>query len=247
MPDALEQQQPGGGHQWPSAHEEARAEAVGERAEAPREHEHDERHRQRREAALQRRVAADLLQEQHEEEEQDREACVHRERLDVARATKLRRRNSPSGSIGVAGARLVEHERGEQRSAGERAGRSPRGSTIRAAAARSARTPVRRGRSAHSTAPGRSIRRAPLCARRSARVSTTRISATQTIDSGMLIRNIQRQDAIASSSPPASGPSTAAIAPQAVQVPIAAPRSSSANVLTITASELGTSSAPATP
>ena len=59
--------------------------------------------------------------------------------------------------------------------------------------------------------------------------------------------NSHRQDPIASSSPPASGPSTPAIAPQAVQLPIAAPRSDSGNVFTITASELGTSSAPATP
>jgi hypothetical protein len=58
---------------------------------------------------------------------------------------------------------------------------------------------------------------------------------------------IQRHDAIAKSSPPASGPSTPAIPPHAVHVPIAPPRSSAGNVLTITASELGTSSAPATP
>ncbi len=67
------------------------------------------------------------------------------------------------------------------------------------------------------------------------------------IASGMLIRKIKRQEPIARSSPPASGPSTPAIAPQAVQLPIALPRSDSENVLTITASELGTSSAPATP
>ena len=65
--------------------------------------------------------------------------------------------------------------------------------------------------------------------------------------SGRLIRNSQRQEAIARSSPPASGPITLAIAPNAVHVPIAAPRSSSSKVATITASELGVSSAPATP
>jgi len=62
-----------------------------------------------------------------------------------------------------------------------------------------------------------------------------------------LITKIHRHDAIASSSPPVSGPSTPAIAPQAVHVPIAPPRSDGPNVLTITANELGTSSAPATP
>src|SRR5664279_6573602 len=76
---------------------------------------------------------------------------------------------------------------------------------------------------------------------------TDRISHTQAAASGTLITKIQRHDAIASSSPPASGPSTPAIAPHAVHVPIAPPRSDAGNVLTITASELGTSSAPAIP
>ena len=44
-----------------------------------------------------------------------------------------------------------------------------------------------------------------------------------------------------------SGPSAPAIVPHAVQVPIAGPRSRSGNVLTITASELGVSRAPAIP
>ena len=65
------------------------------------------------------------------------------------------------------------------------------------------------------------------------------MSHRQTITSGTLMTKIQRQEAIASSSPPTSGPSTAEIAPHAVQLPIAAPRSSRGNVFTITASELG--------
>ncbi len=65
--------------------------------------------------------------------------------------------------------------------------------------------------------------------------------------SGTLITKIHRHEPTDNSSPPASGPSAVAIAPHAVQVPIAAPRSSGPNVLTITASELGTSSAPAIP
>ena len=44
-----------------------------------------------------------------------------------------------------------------------------------------------------------------------------------------------------------SAPNTAEIPLQAVQVPIAAPRSSPSNVETIRASELGVSSAPAIP
>ena len=64
---------------------------------------------------------------------------------------------------------------------------------------------------------------------------------------GRLMRKSQRQEASASSSPPARGPMIVAIAPNAVQVPIAAPRSDSGKVAAITASELGVSSAPATP
>ena len=64
---------------------------------------------------------------------------------------------------------------------------------------------------------------------------------------GRFSRKIDLHDAIANSSPPASGPSTVAIPPHAVQLPIAGPRSDSSNVATITASALGTSSAPATP
>ena len=69
----------------------------------------------------------------------------------------------------------------------------------------------------------------------------------QAITNGMLIRKISRHEPIASSSPPSSGPSTPAIVPQAVQLPIAPPRSDSGKVRTITASEAGVSSALATP
>ncbi len=75
----------------------------------------------------------------------------------------------------------------------------------------------------------------------------TTISPTHTTTKGRLMRKIHRHEATPSSTPPPSGPSAVAIAPNAVHVPIAAPRSDSANVATITASELGTSSAPATP
>ena len=62
-----------------------------------------------------------------------------------------------------------------------------------------------------------------------------------------LIRKIQRHDATCTSTPPPSGPITVATPVHAVQVPIAAARSPSPNVSMISASELGTSSAPATP
>ena len=62
-----------------------------------------------------------------------------------------------------------------------------------------------------------------------------------------LIRKIQRHDAACTSRPPPSGPITVATPVHAVQVPIAAARSPSPNVSRISASELGTSRAPATP
>ena len=58
---------------------------------------------------------------------------------------------------------------------------------------------------------------------------------------------IQRQDALSTSWPPMSGPSTLPIPAHAVQAPTALPRSSGGKVRTITASAAGVSSAPATP
>ena len=57
----------------------------------------------------------------------------------------------------------------------------------------------------------------------------------------------QRHDAWVTSQPPTSGPITNAMPVQAVQAPIAAPRSSPLNVVAITASPAGVSIAPATP
>ena len=73
------------------------------------------------------------------------------------------------------------------------------------------------------------------------------ISTAHTITSGMLMRKIRRQDPMARSSPPSRGPTTPAIVPHAVQLPIAPPRSDSGKVCTITASDAGVSSALATP
>ncbi len=98
---------------------------------------------------------------------------------------------------------------------------------------------------AQSSAPVKSTR--GLSAGRVARGITARINPTQTTAKGRLIRKIQRHEATPSSTPPPSGPSAAATDPNAVQEPIAAPRSDSGKVATITASELGISSAPATP
>src|ERR1039458_9352449 len=55
----------------------------------------------------------------------------------------------------------------------------------------------------------------PPASREAERGIANRISDTQPITSGTLIRKIHRQEAIASSSPPASGPSTPKIAPHA--------------------------------
>ena len=65
--------------------------------------------------------------------------------------------------------------------------------------------------------------------------------------SGTLIANINRQEASATTQPPMSGPTIAAIAPHAVQVPIAALRWCVGNALTMTAKALGARTAPETP
>ncbi len=62
-----------------------------------------------------------------------------------------------------------------------------------------------------------------------------------------LIAKIQRQDALSIRKPPASGPITVATPVHAVHEPMAAPRSAGGNVWMISASVLGTSSAPAMP
>ena len=58
---------------------------------------------------------------------------------------------------------------------------------------------------------------------------------------------IQRHDAASTSWPPTTGPSTVPMPPHAVHAPIAAPRSDSEKVRTITASAAGVRNAPDTP
>ena len=62
-----------------------------------------------------------------------------------------------------------------------------------------------------------------------------------------LIANTQRQEAWSTITPPTSGPTSAAIPPQAVQLPIAAARWPVGNAATMIASALGVRSAPAAP
>ena len=64
---------------------------------------------------------------------------------------------------------------------------------------------------------------------------------------GMFTAKISRHDTASTNHPPASGPMTVAIPDHAVHEPIAPPRSSRGNASTITASELGISSAPNAP
>jgi hypothetical protein len=68
-----------------------------------------------------------------------------------------------------------------------------------------------------------------------------------TSTNGTLMAKIQRHDAWSTSKPPPNGPSTVAMPAHAVHVPIAAPRSSAGKTAVMTASEEGTSSAPAMP
>ncbi len=64
---------------------------------------------------------------------------------------------------------------------------------------------------------------------------------------GTLTAKIHRHEAVSTSCPPMSGPSTVPIPLHAVQAPIARPRSSGGKVAAITASAAGVSSAPQTP
>jgi hypothetical protein len=73
------------------------------------------------------------------------------------------------------------------------------------------------------------------------------ISHRHATTSGRLMTKIHRHEPTPRIVLATSGPSAPAIVPHAVRVPIAGPRSRSGNVLTITASELGVSRAPATP
>ena len=97
--------------------------------------------------------------------------------------------------------------------------------------------------SAQSPAPRKSTRRGTVGASGVA----ARASSSVTSTSGTLIAKIQRHDAWSTITPPASGPTIIAIPLQAVQEPIASPRSRSENAATMIASELGVSSAPAAP
>ena len=100
--------------------------------------------------------------------------------------------------------------------------------------------------SAHSSAPGKSTRRPPR-SRAALGGITDRISHTQAAASGTLIRKISATTRSPAARRRPAARARPAIAPHAVQLPIAPPRSDSGKVFTITASELGTSSAPATP
>ena len=75
----------------------------------------------------------------------------------------------------------------------------------------------------------------------------TAIRAKVAIAIGTLIRKIARHETAVTSQPPRGGPSRKAIPVQAVQVPIAAPRSSPSKDTVIVASAAGVRSAPATP
>ena len=99
--------------------------------------------------------------------------------------------------------------------------------------------------SAHSVAPTTSTLASAAAPSPSGTTRRTRNSVISTI--GTLIAKIQRQDALSTSWPPISGPSTVPIPLQAVQAPTARPRSSGGKVATITASAAGVSSAPNTP
>ena len=83
----------------------------------------------------------------------------------------------------------------------------------------------------------------PVARGGTARETSINVSTTN----GMFTAKIRRQDTASTRNPPASGPTTVAIPAHAVHEPMAAPRSSGANAVTITARALGVRSAPNPP
>jgi hypothetical protein len=88
-----------GGDQRPTAHEEARAEAVGESPEAAGLREHRERYRQRRRPAFQGAVARDLLQVDGEVKKRIA-SPAYTQRVSRLPAAKFRCEKSSSSSTG---------------------------------------------------------------------------------------------------------------------------------------------------
>src|SRR5918996_3412562 len=159
-------------------------------------------------------------------------------------AAKLCRRKSVSGSIGW------EVRASQTRNAANSTAPTARGSATAGAPQPRSGCSIRpkvipASPSAHRSAPTASTRASGSRSR--ACGTTRRISTIVTSTIGTLIAKIQRQEAVSTSCPPISGPSTVPIPPQAVQAPTAFPRSSGAKFATMTASAAGVSTAPATP
>ena len=116
-------------------------------------------------------------------------------------------------------------KRGERHDAADQRHEDDRAATSRSEAARSARTrPHRAPARTRSRRGSRRVALSALAGGTAARISTE-VRAT----SGTLRAKIQRQETWSTIQPPASGPTIAAIPPQAVHDPIAAPRSLGAN------------------
>ena len=117
---------------------------------------------------------------------------------------------------------LVERETRRRRRCRRGAGRRSRDCPTRSGAARSARTRCRRARARRALRRG-NRRAAP---RPSPSPGQPRgRAASVPITTGTLSAKIQRHESWSTIQPPASGPTIAAIPPQAVHDPIAAPRS----------------------
>ena len=238
---ADEQQQAHAGDDRPAGHEHVRADPIRQRSESAREQEHHDRHRQQRQPGLDRGVAADLLDEQDQEERRDAESRVQRQRRQVAdcEVADLEQAERHHRLRVVA---LPEQERDEQNDPSDQRDEHARIAppVLRLLDQREHR--VRRGRArTGSLRPRRRDRASGGRAR--AGSSSNSVIATGT----RLIAKIHRHDANWIRAPPPSGPITVATPVHAVHVPIAAARSSSPNVSMISASVLGTSSAPAIP
>src|SRR4051794_24497132 len=157
---------------------------------------------------------------------------------------KLRRENSPSGSIGC-GVRRSHQTNVASSARPTRSGTKisgelqPRfGSSISAKTGPPSPRTQRRPPTKSTFARG-------ACGARFGTAYAT--SSAVTSANGTLMKNTQRHDAFVTSQPPASGPITNATPVHAVHAPIAAPRSSPLKVDAITARPAGGGTAPARP
>ena len=158
-------------------------------------------------------------------------------------AAKLRARNRLSGSIGC-GARRSHSTNATSETRPTTSGTSTIGESQPYRSCSMSANTVPPSPTTPNVAPSQSMRSR---FRFGSSRPNARISTSTTAMGRRLIQNAARQETRSTSMPPKSGPIRNALVVHAVHRPIARPCSDFGNVATMSASELGTSSAPAAP